>query len=153
MRGLKIVLTSFCLTGLVACAQPGSIDEINDPHEGQNRKMHELNKTVDQAVLKPVAQAYSDVVPDPVEDAVSNFANNLGMPSNVLNHLAQGEVGIPQWDWVVWSMLRAGMVNMRMPQISAKHWPNGVWAKGPMSSFRYWVLLRNARPLARYWIA
>ena len=93
MRGLKIVLTSFCLTGLVACAQPGAIDEINDPYEEQNRKMHELNKAVDQAVLKPVAQAYSDVVPDPVEDAVSNFANNLGMPSNVMNHLAQGEVG------------------------------------------------------------
>jgi phospholipid-binding lipoprotein MlaA len=55
--------------------------------------MHELNKAVDQAVLKPVAQAYSDVVPDPMEDAVSNFANNLGMPSNVMNHLAQGEVG------------------------------------------------------------
>ena len=80
MRGLKIVLMSFCLTGLVACAQLGAIDEINDPHEEQNRKMHELNKAVDQAVLKPVAQAYSDVVPDPVEDAVSNFANNLGMP-------------------------------------------------------------------------
>ena len=57
MRGLKIVLTSFCLTGLVACAQPRAIDEINDPHEEQNRKMHELNKAVDQAVLKPVAQA------------------------------------------------------------------------------------------------
>ena len=61
MRGLKIVLTSFCLTGLVACAQPGTIDEINDPQEEQNRNMHELNKAVDQAVLKPVAQAYSDV--------------------------------------------------------------------------------------------
>ena len=56
MRGLKIVLTSFCLTGLVACAQPGAIDEINDPQEEQNRNMHELNKAVDQAVLKPVAQ-------------------------------------------------------------------------------------------------
>ena len=93
MRGLKNVLTSFCITGLVACAEPGAIDEINDPYEEQNRKMHELNKAVDQAVLKPVAQAYSDVVPDPMEDAVSNFANNLGMPSNVMNHLAQGEVG------------------------------------------------------------
>jgi len=49
MRGLKIVLMSFCLTGLVACAQPGAIDEINDPHEEQNRKTHELNKAVDQA--------------------------------------------------------------------------------------------------------
>lgn len=93
MRGLKIVLISLCLTGLVACAQPSAIDEINDPYEEQNRKMHELNKAVDQAVLKPVAQTYSDVVPDPVEDAVSNFANNLGIPSNVLNHLAQGEMG------------------------------------------------------------
>ena len=93
MHGLNIVLMAFCLTGLVACAQPGAIDEINDPHEEQNRKMHELNKAVDQAILKPVAQAYGDLVPDPVEDAVSNFANNLGMPSNVLNHLAQGEVG------------------------------------------------------------
>ena len=92
MRGLKIVLMSFCLTGLVACAQPSAIGEINDPHEEQNRKMHELNKAVDQAVLKPVAQTYSDMLPDPVEDAVSNFANNLGMPSNVLNHLAQSEV-------------------------------------------------------------
>ena len=44
------------------CAQPGAIDEINDPHEEQNRKMHELNKAVGQTVLEPVAQAYSDVV-------------------------------------------------------------------------------------------
>lgn len=93
MRGLKIALSSFCLTGLVACAQPNAIDEINDPHEVQNRKTHALNKTIDKNVLKPVAQTYTDVVPDPVEDAVSNFANNLGMPANVLNHLAQGEVG------------------------------------------------------------
>jgi phospholipid-binding lipoprotein MlaA len=93
MRGLKIILMAFCLTGLVACAQPRAIDEINDPYEAQNRKIHEFNKVVDQAVLKPAAQTYSDVVPDPVEDAVSNFANNLGMPSNVLNHLAQGELG------------------------------------------------------------
>ena len=93
MRGLKITLVSFCLLSLVACTKPGSIDEINDPHEEQNRKTHALNKAVDELVFKPVAQTYTDAVPDPVEDAVSNFANNLGMPSNVMNHLAQGEIG------------------------------------------------------------
>lgn len=93
MRGLKISLILSGLSMLAACAQPSTVDEINDPHEAQNRKVHEFNKTVDRKVFKLVAQAYTDVVPDPVEDAVSNFANNLSLPSNIVNQLAQGEVG------------------------------------------------------------
>ena len=56
MRGLKISLILSGLSMLAACAQPSTVDEINDPHEAQNRKVHEFNKTVDRKVFKLVAQ-------------------------------------------------------------------------------------------------
>jgi len=40
--------------------------------------MTSFNETVDKAVLKPVATAYTDVLPSPVRTGVNNFFANLG---------------------------------------------------------------------------
>ncbi len=65
--------------------------EEPDPLEPMNRAVFEFNDTLDRWVLKPVAQGYVRVTPDPVQDGVSNFFANLRQPGDGVNHLLQGE--------------------------------------------------------------
>ena len=48
-----------------------------DPFEGYNRAMYSFNDTLDRAVLKPVAQGYKAVLPDPARKMVHNFFSNI----------------------------------------------------------------------------
>lgn len=58
------------------CAS-GPAANPTDPLEPFNRGMYSFNEGVDKAVLKPVAQGYRAVTPQPVRAGVSNFFNNL----------------------------------------------------------------------------
>ena len=60
-----------------------------DPLEGYNRGMHAFNEGLDQNILRPVAEGYRDIMPDPAERGVSNFFSNLREPFNILNNLLQ----------------------------------------------------------------
>ena len=51
--------------------------------------MTSLNETVDKAVLKPVATAYTDVLPSPVRTGVNNFFANLGDAWSFVNNVLQ----------------------------------------------------------------
>lgn len=63
-----------------------------DPLEGFNRAMFNFNDSLDQAVLKPVAQTYRDVTPSFVQTGVGNFFSNIGDVWNAVNNLLQGKV-------------------------------------------------------------
>lgn len=63
-----------------------------DPFEGFNRGVQTFNDAVDDAVLKPVATAYRDVVPAFARTAVGNFFGNLGDGWSAINHLLQGKL-------------------------------------------------------------
>ena len=63
----------------------------NDPFEGSNRFFFNVNNALDKALLKPVAEAYHDVLPDFARDGVRNFLNNLNSPVIFANDLLQGE--------------------------------------------------------------
>ncbi|GAA4324935.1 VacJ family lipoprotein [Pigmentiphaga soli] len=58
-------------------ATQGQGGDPRDPLEGFNRGVYKFNDTVDRHVLKPVAQGYVDVVPQPVRSCVSNVFSNL----------------------------------------------------------------------------
>lgn len=91
-------------------ASPGS-DGIYDPYERQNRGVHEFNRSLDRAIVRPAGQGYTSVLPDEVEDSVSNFASNLGEPSNVVNNLLQGklrDVGVSTSRFVINTVLGLG---------------------------------------------
>ncbi len=60
-----------------------------DPFEPFNRKVYVLNDTVDQAVLKPVAQVYAQVMPSPAKTMVNNFFSNLDDVVVTTNDLLQ----------------------------------------------------------------
>jgi len=62
-----------------------------DPWESWNRDVFEFNETLDQYALKPVAQAYRNVTPQVVDDAITNFFSNLGEPFIIINDLGQGK--------------------------------------------------------------
>ncbi len=62
-----------------------------DPFEGFNRAVFRFNDALDQALLKPVAQTYVEVVSEPWRQAVGNAFSNLSDPWSGLNCLLQGK--------------------------------------------------------------
>lgn len=77
---------------LSGCSNPGPEGAFYDPLEPQNRAVHQFNKTVDKALVRPTANAYGTVVPKPVKQGVINFADNLSMPNRFLNNVLQFDV-------------------------------------------------------------
>lgn len=54
--------------------------QANDPLEPTNRFFYRVNTTVDRYTLKPVAQAYVYVVPEPARTGIHNVIANLNEP-------------------------------------------------------------------------
>ena len=77
------------LVMLVGCATGPQADP-RDPFEPFNRGVSTFNDKVDEAVVRPVAVAYRDVVPSPVRTGVHNFFGNLRDAWSSLNALLQG---------------------------------------------------------------
>ncbi|MBN1365133.1 MAG: VacJ family lipoprotein [Syntrophaceae bacterium] len=65
--------------------------EIADPLEPFNRGMHEFNDKMYFWAIKPIAEAYNKVVPEPVRISVKNFFSNLGFPARFLSCLLQAD--------------------------------------------------------------
>lgn len=66
------------------------VEEISDPLKPMNKAIFSFNKTVDKAVLKPVAKVYDTVTPNVVQTGVRNFLNYLKSPINIVNYALQG---------------------------------------------------------------
>ena len=62
-----------------------------DPLEPLNRVSNQVHDAVDTAVIKPVVQAYVDVVPVVVRTGISNFFNNIDDVFSAFNGLLQGK--------------------------------------------------------------
>jgi phospholipid-binding lipoprotein MlaA len=63
-----------------------------DPWEAFNRKVFAFNDALDEAILKPVATAYTNAVPELVRKGVDNFFGNIGDVWSAVNQLLQGKV-------------------------------------------------------------
>ncbi len=70
---LPAIIGFFLISG---CAS-GPTANPTDPLEPFNRSIYTFNEGVDKAVLKPVAQGYRAIAPQPVRAGVHNFFNNL----------------------------------------------------------------------------
>jgi phospholipid-binding lipoprotein MlaA len=82
------------------CATVNGGGEINDPLEPYNRAVFGINDTLDTLVLKPVAEGYVAIVPDPVRDWVRNFFANLDDVMIGFNNLIQGKPLDAATDWM-----------------------------------------------------
>ncbi len=68
-----------------------------DPWEPLNRRVHAFNNVVDRGIARPLAGAYTNVVPRFARTGVSNFFSNLRAPVTITNQLLQGRPG-DAWD-------------------------------------------------------
>ncbi len=62
---------------------------VNDPLEGFNRGVYRFNYYFDKFIFLPVVSVYSFILPDYVQDRVSNFIDNIYEFTNFTNNLLQ----------------------------------------------------------------
>jgi phospholipid-binding lipoprotein MlaA len=79
---------------LSGCATlpPGSKPDPRDRFERANRSVYAFNRTIDHAILRPVARGYVKVTPQPVRRGISNFFANIDYPITIINDALQGKV-------------------------------------------------------------
>jgi phospholipid-binding lipoprotein MlaA len=77
---------------LSGCAslRAGEQREPDDPLEPLNRAVFDANTALDDAVIRPVAEAYRTVVPPFVRDRIRAVLDNLAEPRILANDLLQG---------------------------------------------------------------
>jgi phospholipid-binding lipoprotein MlaA len=73
-----LLLALLGLLGSGCATVPAGEPPSHDPWERMNRQVFEFNEVVDRVAVKPVAQAYQAVVPEPARRGVRNFFDNLG---------------------------------------------------------------------------
>jgi phospholipid-binding lipoprotein MlaA len=71
---------------LSGCAAPQS---SKDPYESMNRSIFSFNEKADKYALKPVAEGYKTITPEPVQIMAGNFYSNLDDFVVVINDLLQ----------------------------------------------------------------
>ena len=76
---------------LVACSAPLE-DGISDPFEASNRQAHEINKSLDKNIIRPVSILYGDSTPIKLQSVLNNISMNFSLPGYSLNHILQGEL-------------------------------------------------------------
>lgn len=79
----------------MACAETGqSVSRADppDPNETFNRRVHDFNRGLDRAIIRPAGKGYSSAIPDDIETAIGRFAFNLSIPSAVVNNVLQGNM-------------------------------------------------------------
>ncbi|MGZ5894528.1 MAG: MlaA family lipoprotein [Caldimonas sp.] len=95
-RGAPITAALAIAVALAGCQTiregRGGPGQRLDPWENWNRKVFNFNEDLDRAVLKPVATAYSNVVPQPVRRGVSNFFSNFADAWSAINNMLQGKI-------------------------------------------------------------
>lgn len=92
-RTCLLATVAMVLGACATTAPPPELRDPADPWEPYNRNMYAFNRAIDKAVLIPVATGYEAVVPDPVEQGVTNFLNNIQSVPTILNLLLQGRPG------------------------------------------------------------
>jgi phospholipid-binding lipoprotein MlaA len=119
-RALAAATMTITAFGLGACAtRPPASDteatqeyeQTNDPLEPTNRFFYRVNDTLDKYTLKPLAQGYVAVVPDPVRTGLHNVLTNLSSPVLLVDDVSQANVphaSATLWRFVINSTVGAG---------------------------------------------
>ena len=79
---------AFLIASLAGCATT-NMGTPGDPLERMNRATYRFNHSIDRAVLRPVATAYLNHVPQLVQQGIDNFLENLAFPTTIVNDLLQ----------------------------------------------------------------
>ena len=85
---VRFAAVALLLTSLAGCATG---TDPRDPLEPFNRGVYEFNEVLDKYALKPVAQGYQWILPQPIRMGVSNFFSNINDVSVMFNNVLQGK--------------------------------------------------------------
>jgi phospholipid-binding lipoprotein MlaA len=89
------------LAAVFACGCATTEDaDPRDPFEPWNRAVYRFNEAVDEAVAKPVATAYRDLLHEQIRSRVRNFFANLGDLWIGANDVLQGKFQEGFEDWM-----------------------------------------------------
>ncbi len=94
---MSAMAAAVCLAGC-ATKPPASdrdateeYEQTNDPLEPTNRVFYDVNDALDRYTLKPLAQGYVFVTPQPVRTGIGHVLDNLGSPVLFANDVAQAK--------------------------------------------------------------
>jgi phospholipid-binding lipoprotein MlaA len=87
-NSLAALVLSLALAGCATVS--GDRGSSDDPLEPINRAMLDVNTALDTAVIKPIAEAYREVVPQVARDSIRSAIDNLAEPRVFVNDLLQG---------------------------------------------------------------
>lgn len=65
------------------------LTEDEDPLEGFNRIIFAFNEVFDGILLRPLAETYNFLIPDPIKEGVGNVLGNLAEPLTFMNDVLQ----------------------------------------------------------------
>lgn len=89
MPKINILLRLGLITAILFLSGCATTSQSDDPLESYNRAMYSFNDTLDRAIIKPVAQGYDAVMPDPISQGITNFFSNLNEITVIFNDLLQ----------------------------------------------------------------
>ncbi|GFZ81904.1 hypothetical protein RLOatenuis_2710 [Rickettsiales bacterium] len=69
----------------------GQYDDIYDPFEKFNRKVHPFSLAIDEILVSPSVAVYRTVLPAQLRLKINNFFNNMLEPRNAINAMLQGK--------------------------------------------------------------
>jgi len=101
LSGIAALTATLLFAGCTTIQQArGGPGQKLDPWENWNRKVFAFNEDLDKYVMKPVATAYANVVPQPLRRGVDNFFANAADAWSAVNNVLQGK-GQPAFEDVV----------------------------------------------------
>jgi len=101
LSGIAALAATLLFVGCTTIQQArGGPGQKLDPWENWNRKVFAFNEDLDKYVMKPVATAYANVVPQPLRRGVDNFFANAADAWSAVNNVLQGK-GQPAFEDVV----------------------------------------------------
>lgn len=92
----RLLWPLLCLGTLAGCASSSTLERAadpRDPFEPLNRSVYAFNDGLDRAVVRPVARAYKDQVPEVMQQGISNLFSNAKYPVTLANNVLQAKPG------------------------------------------------------------
>jgi phospholipid-binding lipoprotein MlaA len=83
-----------CAAGLGGCATMTAPTSPSDPFEPWNRAMYDVHQVIDGNFVKPVAQAYVDYTPKPIQQTIRNFFGNIDDLMSAITGLMSGQLDL-----------------------------------------------------------
>jgi phospholipid-binding lipoprotein MlaA len=88
-KTILLLIAIGLFAGCASTEQKGAASP--DPVEPMNRVFYDFNEGLDQHLIKPIAEGYVKITPEPIRSSVTNFFDNLAYLNVILNSFLQGK--------------------------------------------------------------